>query len=761
MSNKYDNIDYCLNMLYDFVYTTPSECYELKYEPNDKITLEQLKKPADFDIELIFKDKIVFEQNINNKLIFKRTSVTGYPCMIRIFPYSTKNINYNDLSREELIDMKLNYILSGLAINDVHKYILFPIMNFDVTLNDIKNKDVVDKLKKSYGNINADSVFCVQVFEHYFKLKTLTEYLTENHNKFTKLHWQVLIFQILYALYKIQKNHPSFRHNNLDLNSIYVYVKNETHETKQFKIENKIFDVPNMGFEIKITNFYKSYIENLTNDNKSKDNQFYDVYSILTALSLFMNKYNIKEYGLQSFIDEVIPDKIKSNNIKLDEDYYFQYITNISNPLIILTKNNFFIDLINKMKSTKSNNPRSPDDGSIDYLLSSSSLTETGYGSRPSMLGKSNNRTITGQRTLAVSSKKKLSGGARRKKQVFNDYGELETEKAPMKNKNKDEDSEESLEEPSEKSSEQLEEINEEIESEENVIKDDENDEEEEEEDEEEEEEEKKNEDSDSENFDNVKEPRTEGPPVSGTGELFRILGKKNKKPLKPKVVQKIQRKGSKGKQSKKSRGSSERSPKARSRVEKSGKSMSKIEEGLLSKLPDDYSGMMPDWMQSLVPPPQAGQQMPYGNFGQDQMMAQQMMQPQMMQPQMMPQMMQPQMMQPQMMSQQMGQFSPQMSQSMQFSETSNQLPQYSANFTETSASMNNMSDLFMPSSQPVNSGKAQMFNGLSSLKQSLSHTASELDNTSYLPPHLLMNGQQAKMMNANMPQRGGKDFFF
>ena len=191
-----------------------------------------------------------------------------------------------------------------------------------------------------------------------------------------------------------------------------------------------------MGFEIKITNFYKSYIDNtITNKNiKATENQYYDIYSIINSISLYLTKNNIKEYSLLTFIDEVIPEKIKSETIELDEEYYFKYITNILSPLIILSKNNFFIDLINKMKSSISNNPRDLDsykmkDSSIEYLLSSSSLTETGYGARPSMLGKSNNKkTITGQRTLAISSKYNKTGGAS-KRQVFNDYGELETEK--------------------------------------------------------------------------------------------------------------------------------------------------------------------------------------------------------------------------------------------------------------------------------------------------------------------------------------------
>ena len=99
-------------------------------------------------------------------------------------------------------------------------------------------------------------MYLIQLFEDYFKLRILNDFLKENFNNFTTLHWKVLSFQILYALYKLTKTYPSFRHNKLDTYSIYVYIKKESDNKNVIKIGNKIFSIPNMGFEIKITNFY-------------------------------------------------------------------------------------------------------------------------------------------------------------------------------------------------------------------------------------------------------------------------------------------------------------------------------------------------------------------------------------------------------------------------------------------------------------------------------------------------------------------------
>jgi hypothetical protein len=726
-NNKYDNIDYCLNMLYDYVYTKSTECYELKYESKQNVDIKYLKKSADFNSSFILNSKISFVNVDNDRLIFKRSSSTGYPSMLRISLYN--DVNINDLTNSELIDMKINYIFSDLAINDVYKYILLPITNFDIKFGDISNEIITKEIKKYYENIEKNSIICIQIFEHYFKLKTLNEYLIENYKKFKSNHWKVLVFQILYALYKLQKTYPAFRHNKLDLDSIYVYMVSEEASKKQIKVDEKIFTIPNFGFEIKITNFYDSYIPDYAenkNTTLKKENPYYDVYNIFNSILKFINEYKIEDYKITTFINEIIPEKFRlanNNNIGLDEEYYFQNVTTILNPLLILTKNNFFIDLIkdNKMNSPLSNNPQDLDsykiqDSSVEYLLSSSSLTDNGYGEGPSMLARSKKNSISGQRTLAVSkSLNKRGGGSTRNKFTFNDFGELtetpfdfdndlvggKRKKRKSKSKSRQKRAEEKEKEEEEKEAILIEDEEDEtaaVEAVEKVAED--SDEEikeaeEEEGDEGEKEEEVEGEDDE---FADVEVTETDKPPKEpGASTFFRMLNG-DKKP-KNKVTKR----------------------------NKKSNSQNKLHESLLNKLPDDYEGRLPDWMQQLLPASaQSGQMNPMMNP-----MMQMAMQNQMAMPN-----------------------------QMTMPEQFNMAPQMTEDMN--SYQTREFSNLFEPQANNV---KAQVFDSFGAMRKDFSHTMNDADNTGFLPQHLLLNknglgpashpaGQMPMQMPNQMPNQ-------
>ena len=432
MVNKYDNIDFCSNTLFDFVYGEPTECYKLKYEAKKNVPIEDLKKMDSYKPDQIFKQKIKFKGKFHDKLIFKRYSETSYPVLMRISEYKS---NPNNLSNSQLIDMKINYIFSDLAINDVYKFILLPIFNFDVSVSNLNNEEVVSIIKKELPD--AKNV-CVQLFEHYFKLMTLEEYLIKEHKNFTMKHWKILSFQILYALYKIQKNYPTFRHNKLDLNSIYVYVKKDIEDPKIVKIDDQTFIVPNGKFEIKISNFYWSYIENYAENSEAVskiDNQYYDVHYIFSSLLKFLEDRKIEEYNFKKFIMDIIPGKYLSKNSGMDEDFYKQDVVTILTPFIILRKNNFFSDFIKEdMSSPISNKPEDIDsfksqESSIEYLLSS--LTESGSGEAPSLLARNiSSKTVSGKRKLAVNHIGKSSNVSHK---IFNDFGELTEKKSTHK----------------------------------------------------------------------------------------------------------------------------------------------------------------------------------------------------------------------------------------------------------------------------------------------------------------------------------------
>src|SRR5277367_6117361 len=124
MTTNYDNIDFCLQTLFDFAYSSAEKCYELKYGLKKNIIIDMLKKPEDFDYTHIFKAEITFSDINHNKLIFKRVSNSEYPSILRFSKYG-KDDKLTNITNKQIIDMKLNYILGEIAVSDKYKFLLF------------------------------------------------------------------------------------------------------------------------------------------------------------------------------------------------------------------------------------------------------------------------------------------------------------------------------------------------------------------------------------------------------------------------------------------------------------------------------------------------------------------------------------------------------------------------------------------------------------------------------------------------------------
>ena len=430
MSNKYDDIDYCLNLLYDFVYGKSNKCYKLQYESLKDIPIEKLKKNPDYDYSKFFKGgDFTYLRNIQvpdsyDCIVFKRMSKTTYGTTIKVGLYNPKDTTLHNIERKPMNDMKMNYILSDVSINDPNKkqLILLPIFNFDIEFSKLEKMEntsqIIKEIKKTFKNIKNNDILYFQIVEHYFKQKTLKEYLDENKSKINDDLLKIISFQILYILYRIQNAHNGFRHNKLNLDSVYVYQFTES-KSKEIKVMDNVFNVPTGSVDLRITNFY-----NATTD-KSKENQYYDLHYFFSSLYFYIKNNNIKAPLLLDFINKIISDKFRSSNekkIELDEEYYKENVVTILYPSLILTKNNFFIDFIkgniNTMNSPLSNSSGNLSEyrnisSSVDYMLSSS-LSESGYGNAPSNLARKSgkNNSVKGTREISTKLENIQDGGA-------------------------------------------------------------------------------------------------------------------------------------------------------------------------------------------------------------------------------------------------------------------------------------------------------------------------------------------------------------
>ena len=63
-----------------------------------------------------------------------------------------------------------------------------------------------------------------------------------------------LLFQLIHTLALIQKEFPGFRHNNLTISNIFIYI-NKLPEDLSYEFGNNKWVLENCNFTIKITNF--------------------------------------------------------------------------------------------------------------------------------------------------------------------------------------------------------------------------------------------------------------------------------------------------------------------------------------------------------------------------------------------------------------------------------------------------------------------------------------------------------------------------
>jgi hypothetical protein len=369
-SNFYDynDLDFLLNTLYDYIYNSKDSvsktCYKLNPIIKKEMVLEDIKIIGDENIDKkkIFESEFKFMMTHThpttkiNKHYFKRYTKSSYPSTLVIYEYDNKNNRYDDIERPEVINMMAQYLFGELALTDKFNHILLPLVNFDISVGELR-KITDNIITDKYKGYDENIMLCVNVTEHFFKMNSLEDYLNENTKNMTLLHWQVLIFQVLFTLAKISERYSKFRHNHLDLRSIFVYSKSIDSKPDIYQLGKTMFKVPNVGIEIKITNFDKSYSAdypyNYLYNRNIVENPYYDVHYFLNSLYFNVKKLKIEkdlQFKIIEFIKEIIPDKFfieEEIDFKgLDESYYEQQVASIIMPSTLIKKNNFFSGFI-------------------------------------------------------------------------------------------------------------------------------------------------------------------------------------------------------------------------------------------------------------------------------------------------------------------------------------------------------------------------------------------------------------------------------
>ena len=189
----------------------------------------------------------------------------------------------------------------------------------------------------------------------------LLEYIRKNHKSMTLKEWRVIIFQIFSALAVIQTKYPGFRHNDLKANNILIQKIESRNKNNKFKykINGRIYILPNIGIQIKLWDFDFACIAGTVENTKvdaewtdrinvnSQKNRYYDIhyfFNTLTRKGFFPEFWDSPDISKQvkDFVRRIVPEKyVKGEDIAergrllVDDEYTY--------PDAVL-KNDIFFD---------------------------------------------------------------------------------------------------------------------------------------------------------------------------------------------------------------------------------------------------------------------------------------------------------------------------------------------------------------------------------------------------------------------------------
>jgi len=345
METEFLDLESKINLVYDYLYNLNTKnCFNFDKINLGKISIDDIKvsvPESNTDIEFYKKNKedilnarfkITNWDDDSKQIILKRYS-NQFPINIKINFYG-KNENTNSLDCSANNDSLFSYLLSQLVLGKKTKHILLPIINIDCDINDIehiiKNDPVYGKLKSAITNGEISDKCCLQLREHFFKSTNLEEYLSKNI-----CSYKGLIFQVIHTLAVLQNEYNGFRHNNMTLKNIVVYLKKSSDTYTEYqsfdKNTEKKYYLPNYGFDIKITNFEHAiipkYYGQFNTKNKSikfpdQPNGYYDLFVFLNDLLEGMTKMSSYAEGnkcdieTKKFLDRIIPPHIRGINME-------------------------------------------------------------------------------------------------------------------------------------------------------------------------------------------------------------------------------------------------------------------------------------------------------------------------------------------------------------------------------------------------------------------------------------------------------------
>jgi len=243
------------------------------------------------------------------------------------------------ISRPENAELRMIKLLSYFVINHQTPHLVLPFATFNtniknfVTLiesqyvlpDDKKYVEFVDRYKR--GEFHKQVSILISEWANNGDLLDFLRNNAENKELLTTRFFKVIFFQLLSVLAIIQDKYPAFRHNDLKANNVLLHKTNIVKPIRQYYINNTIYGVPNIGYEIKLWDFDFASIDGLIENAKveaewtstmcnvtSKKNLYYDMHYFFNSLikkGFFpqLMKEDFIGQEIKDFINRIVPKK--------------------------------------------------------------------------------------------------------------------------------------------------------------------------------------------------------------------------------------------------------------------------------------------------------------------------------------------------------------------------------------------------------------------------------------------------------------------
>ena len=306
--------------------------------------------------------------------IFKALDANGdVKFVIKMMPYVKDNEygSIRNLSRSENVEHLMSKLLNTICISQQHiiKYYTTFQTNIEVFTDTIARLvntdnelgyDGYDKYKnfcQRYADNEFENVVSVTIYE-WCDGDNFLDYVRKNYKNMTLKQWTVIFFQLLFTLATIQLKYPAFRHNSLKANDILLKTNIGSPTNYEYVMDNKLYTVPNIGFQIKISDFDFACIDGVINNNKvnsdwcgklnisNKENKYYDIhyfFNTLTKPGFFTQFYEEGAVPKEiiDFVHRVVPEQYRNKSelvnirgrILVNDEYTTPYKLITEDPL--------------------------------------------------------------------------------------------------------------------------------------------------------------------------------------------------------------------------------------------------------------------------------------------------------------------------------------------------------------------------------------------------------------------------------------------